>query len=218
MKAFLLVSILFISKAHSQISLTTLSQFQEVRFVAVVQPEKIAFADFWKVRVIDLWKGEKLSDKFFYTRLLPKEAEGKVFIGTYATALYLGDHLLNLIKTTYNQSRSESFQELNKTLSKEEKKALYLHPFHDWDSWLIFKEKGESYVSACIDGFTKEPLINPPLRKLKDLSLSKINLKPKTELHGVFYPGGLTDDFNGLRCGATGFDKFLYFIKSSLFR
>ena len=210
------------SEASDHIVLTTLTGFQQAFHVAVVQPEEPVFdSGYWKVRVIDLWTEKKLPFDSFYT-LLPDEARGKIFIGTYG-GYYpyktLEERLSILIRTALPNSDDhiKRIKETAGKLNENEKKGIYLHPWYPWNSWPVLNnDSGELYVAGCIDGLTEEPLIDPPLQTVRKLALPQINDPPNISVWGFLYPGGLVDDFNGLRCEATRFDKVIHWIKSLL--
>lgn len=200
-------------------SLTTLSKFQKSVHVLVVQSEEPLFdSGYWQVKLIDTWTENEIPSNSFYT-FLEEEVRGKMFIGAYGSPppyKSLEDRLKTLIRVnSHNENFIKNIKRIAKRLSEKEKKGIYLHPWYGSNTWPIFKTtKGEFHVSGCIDGLTDQPLINPSLKQVKDLALSKVNDPPNVNLVGLFWPAGEEDDFNGLRCDSSNFDKAIHRIKN----
>jgi len=169
--------------------ITTLDRWQKASNVLVVQLEELlsfpinpeqSFTKeskwvFAKLKVKDIWsQKESLSKDYFYSSYpsYRKKDIGKIFIGAYG-----------LITTTNSYPGRYINHKLNSTDN------MYLTLWYHLANWPVFKnEAGQWYVSGCIDGLTKEPLIDPLLEKVKQLAIPRIDKKSTTKLLGFLWP------------------------------
>lgn len=172
LKIIFLISCFIISPAlagkKTQWEMTTLDNWQEANIVALVEvdsfiniPEKNL--SFTKLKVKELWgKKSKLQSHVFYIlNSYNPEDIGKRFIGAYSKTA--------LIRHLYEKS-------LNKHLNTTNN--IYLQSRFELNKWPVLKDtSGKTYISGCIDGFTKKPLIDPSLEQLKNLALPVIDKK-----------------------------------------
>ena len=159
--------------------MTTLDNWQKADIIALVEvdsfleipEEKLKFT---KLKAKESWsqKNRLKSHTFYILNSHKKEDIGKLFIGAYSW------------KTIYKSYYEKS---LNDHLNT--KNNVYLHSRFDLRKWPVLKDSSEKlYIPGCIDGFTKKPLIDPSLKKLKNLAIPVIDkkttrIKPKLCKH-----------------------------------
>jgi len=180
--------------------LTTLDRWQKATNVLVVQVEEIltfsinpqqSFTKeskwvFAKIRIKDIWSKKNTFNKGFFYISYPytKKEIGKTFIGAYGPITTMNSYPGRYINHKLNSTDN-----------------IYLTLWYPMIDWPVLKNKsGKWYISACIDGLTKTPLINPLLEEVKQLAIPKIDKKPSTRLLGFFWPGSEKSTLNVKTC------------------
>ena len=200
---------------NSQLQITTLTKFQKSEHVFVIQVEELVFDSlFWRVKILDIWTKNKLQADVFYTANVPENSKGKIFIGTYGPERTMEEHLIAHTQTGIGtEDYFRSVKNLLKTLDSKEKARFYMHPWYYFP--VLENENEELYIPECRDGLSKKPIVNPLLKQVKELSLPKIDDRPKVAVVGFFWPAGETDE--GLlkvrRCGDKD-SNILHWIKN----
>ena len=129
---------------------------------------------------------------------IQEEDIGRIFIGSYGPKTtnwgYYGIHLNKYLNTT---------------------DSIFMAAWTDLTEQAVLKdEDGREYITGCIDGLTWAPLIDPPLEKIKRLSLPELGKPPSAKLVGVFWPAAEKTTLKVKLCGEpiTKVDKFLRWI------
>lgn len=175
---------------------TTLDQWQAASHVVIVEVESFVhfpphykepyheFSSYrpiplWKLKVIEVLTSEKPENDIIYTDFNAlsnlKEKERVIL----AFADFTNPDKINPLNAVY-----PSLQLLKRELGET---IIYAHPYYDpWP--LVRNETGEYYLPDCVDGLKEQPLINPLLSEIKQLSKNKIDEKSGIYITGGLYP------------------------------